>query len=401
MSESQLVYDCIIVGAGISGLSFAHYLSKENQKVLVLEKENECGGQIKTWQSADSDFWCELGAHTCYNMYSNLLSIVKDLSADSEVFPMQNRSYMMYASGRLKSVFSQLSLSSMATHCLKILGNNKKGKTVREYFEPVVGARNYCPLFSNLFRAVISQNADDYPAELFLKKRKNRMGEFPHKYTFQKGIGALLDAIVERNRLSVQYGTSAISVSLVDSLYAVSANDGIYYAKNIAFATDPQTAGRLAKEIDSDVSGTLSSIELSHTESFGVIVEKDSISFLKEIAGIVPMNDDFFSVVARDAVSHLLYRGFTFHFGEGRYSLEEQLDTVCKVLAIDKNQIIEYSTTRHVLPSLRMKDVNVADSINAHRNAYFLGNYFFGLSLEDCVHRSLVEYERYKSNLAK
>ena len=40
-----MIYDCIVVGAGPSGLSFALYLLRNNKKVLVLEKEN-VGGQI-------------------------------------------------------------------------------------------------------------------------------------------------------------------------------------------------------------------------------------------------------------------------------------------------------------------------------------------------------------------
>ncbi len=113
-AESQPIYDCIIIGAGISGLSFAHHLNKEKQDVLILEKENEYGGQIKTFKSEKSDYWCELGAHTCYNMYSHLLSIVKDLYADDEVLPMRKCSYVMYASGKIRSVFSQLSILSIA-----------------------------------------------------------------------------------------------------------------------------------------------------------------------------------------------------------------------------------------------------------------------------------------------
>ena len=37
-------YDMIVLGAGISGLVMGHYCQKAGLKVLVLEKEERCGG---------------------------------------------------------------------------------------------------------------------------------------------------------------------------------------------------------------------------------------------------------------------------------------------------------------------------------------------------------------------
>jgi len=39
-------YDVIVVGAGVAGLTASSYLSKENHRVLLLEKEPECGGLL-------------------------------------------------------------------------------------------------------------------------------------------------------------------------------------------------------------------------------------------------------------------------------------------------------------------------------------------------------------------
>ena len=40
-----MLYDCIVVGGGASGMSAALYLLRNNKKVLIIEKEN-FGGQI-------------------------------------------------------------------------------------------------------------------------------------------------------------------------------------------------------------------------------------------------------------------------------------------------------------------------------------------------------------------
>lgn len=41
-------FDAIIIGAGLTGLTLAFYLKRAGKKVLVLEKEAQCGGTIKT-----------------------------------------------------------------------------------------------------------------------------------------------------------------------------------------------------------------------------------------------------------------------------------------------------------------------------------------------------------------
>lgn len=42
-------YDTLVVGAGIAGLTAAAYLSKKGQKVLLIEKNRECGGLVNSF----------------------------------------------------------------------------------------------------------------------------------------------------------------------------------------------------------------------------------------------------------------------------------------------------------------------------------------------------------------
>src|SRR5665648_730214 len=46
---SENTYNTIIVGGGIAGLTSAAYLSREGQKVLLIEKNMECGGLVNSF----------------------------------------------------------------------------------------------------------------------------------------------------------------------------------------------------------------------------------------------------------------------------------------------------------------------------------------------------------------
>ena len=48
MDSSQKRFDCIIIGAGIAGLSAAHFLKKKGLSVVVLEKTEKPGGWLQT-----------------------------------------------------------------------------------------------------------------------------------------------------------------------------------------------------------------------------------------------------------------------------------------------------------------------------------------------------------------
>jgi phytoene dehydrogenase-like protein len=47
--DSSLVYDVLIVGGGMAGLTAAAYLSKAGLKVLLCEKEKKTGGLVNSF----------------------------------------------------------------------------------------------------------------------------------------------------------------------------------------------------------------------------------------------------------------------------------------------------------------------------------------------------------------
>ncbi|HLD45328.1 MAG TPA: FAD-dependent oxidoreductase, partial [bacterium] len=80
---SSQTFDTIIIGAGIAGLTAAYYLKQKNQKILLFEKQNTAGGNIKTLRLGD--FLCETGPHSFMGSAEAVWKLVHDLNLSSQV----------------------------------------------------------------------------------------------------------------------------------------------------------------------------------------------------------------------------------------------------------------------------------------------------------------------------
>lgn len=398
---SNKTYDCVIVGAGISGISFAHHLAQQGKRVLIVEKNAQIGGEIQSViYEGDSNYWREMGAHTCYNSYTHLLNIVKDLKIEDQLQTLDKGSYVIYDGTEIKSVMSEIKFPSLILNGLKLFFSSRKDKTVKEYFGNIVGHKNYEHLFTRLFRAVLSQNADEYPAESFLKKRDGRYEDFPRKYSAQKGLHHLLNLMVVKNNLEVITNTeiSEIEYNNETEDYRLTTLDGTQYiAPSLAMATTSNVSAQLLANIEPQLSTVLNTISMFRSQSVNVVVKREDLE-LKAVAGIIPTSDEFLSAVSRDLVHHESLRSFTFHFSESDKTLGQLLELICRVLKINRNQILETTSTKHILPSLRLSHRDIATQvadIKKNDNLFLLGNYFYGLSIEDCVNRSWDEAQRF------
>ena len=56
MGSSGNIFDVIVIGAGIGGLSVANFLAKYEKKVLVLEKHNIPGGYLTSFSRKNYQF---------------------------------------------------------------------------------------------------------------------------------------------------------------------------------------------------------------------------------------------------------------------------------------------------------------------------------------------------------
>jgi protoporphyrinogen oxidase len=391
-------FDVIIVGAGISGLSLAHFFSLKGLKVLVLEKSERIGGCLHS--ARFSDFWIEMGAHTCYNSYTNLIKIIEDCKALDLIIPREKVPFKMLLGNEIKSIPSQLNMPELIFSLPKILFIKKNQNSVKAYYSKVSGKNNYERVIGPAINAVLSQKGDDFPAEILFKRRKRRK-DIIKKFTFKDGLETIIRCIEANQNISIIKGVEISEIKYDNNKFFILTNNNSFESPFLGLSVPPSEAARLLKGFFPDLHERLANIGTSKVNSIGVVVKKDLVKSVLPFAGLIPRIDNFYSVVSRDTVKHDIYRGFVFHF-KPQVSHDEGLRRIVDLLKIDMNQIEHVVKKENVVPSLKINHsmlVNSIDSLLSKSPLMLTGNYFEGMAIEDCIIRSYKEYNRISSIL--
>lgn len=388
-------YDIVIVGAGISGLSLASYCATGGFRPLVLEKSERTGGAFHSHRvlGASGGFWLEMGAHTCYNSYRNLVGIIEKCGILDRMISRKGMPFTMLVDGQIRSIPSQLNFFELLFSFPNFFLLKKDDLSIESYYSRVVGRKNFDAVFSAAFNAVISQDANEFPSDMLFKKRERRK-DILKKFTFSGGVQTVTDALASRPDIKVLKGVEVSAISYDGGVFSLKASDGSSFESTaLALATPSAVASRLLKVVFPDVSERLAGIRAEKVDSLGVIVKKEAVS-IKPVAGIIAARDSFFSAVSRDPVPDSNYRGFTFHFRPGKLDEDGRLKRACEVLGIERSIVEHVVMKENIVPSLKTGHAGLVeeiDSLISGKPLLLTGNYFSGLAIEDCISRSFGE----------
>ena len=397
-------YDIVIIGAGISGLSLAHYCAKEGLKILVIEKRERVGGTLHSHSFEDAKgFWIEMGAHTCYNSYRNLIGIMEDISSINKLIPREKVPFKMFVDHKIKSIPSQLNFLELLLSAPRIFSLKKEGQSVKSYYSRILGNKNFERVLSPALNAVISQDASDFPVDMLFKKRLRRK-DIIKKFTLTNGVQTITDSISSQKNIEIASGKKVFSIGYNGGLFKTATDSEVYESESLAVATPALVAAQLLMENFPELSKDLSQIKVESVESVGVVVKKDIVASIPPVAGIIPSSDSFYSVVSRDTVRHDTYRGFTFHFKPGILNNDTKLKQIAEVLGIKPSKIEHMAAKENFVPSLKVGHDSLVWTIDqaiSESRLLLTGNYFDGMAIEDCVSRSLKEFLRLKKLLGR
>jgi protoporphyrinogen oxidase len=388
-------FDCIVVGAGASGLVAASRMARAGRATLVLEASTRVGGCIHSWRPEEG-FWLELGAHTAYNSYGPLLEALADRGRLGELLRRENLAYRFcLPDGRLQSPLERLGFLEAAVSLPFGLGRPKAGRTVAEWFGGLLGKRNYRRLLAPAFAAVLSQPADNFPAE-WLFRRKPRMKAAPRKFTFDGGLQGLLEALVENGPFHIRTGAPVRDIARAADGFTLMAGEEELACRQLVLAVPVDVAATLLEGAYPEAARILRSFPMSSSEAMGVVLAAEDCR-LAPVAGLIGADDDFWSVVTRDPVPHDRYRGFTFHFRPGRLTRDGKIERAAAVLGVPRAAFVHVAETINRLPAPGVEHPRraaEADALLAKEPLALVGNYLNGLSIGDCAERAALEVDR-------
>ncbi len=392
--------DVVVVGGGISGLSLAFYCAQAGMKTTLLEKNETTGGSFASphYTAQGKKFWLELGAHTCYSSYQNLLDIVETCRLKDAITPRAKVPFTLFMDGKIKSIVSQLHIMELLLSAPNIFTLKKTGQSVKSYYSKIVGEKNYNEVISHFFNAVPSQPTDDFPADMMFKSREKRKDVLKN-YTFAEGLQSVAQGISASKGLNIFSSREVQTINFTDGMYVVKSNDGgEYLAKTLVMATPSSVASKLLRDIHPDIATHLGQLRAADVDSVGVIVRKENIS-MKPVAALISPNDIFYSVVSRDTVPDENFRGFTFHFRPGLDDKTKRA-RITEVLGVSFAKIEHTVSKLNTVPTLRVGHhqwlEKTDNMLKGKKNLLLTGNYFGGMAIEDCVVRSKSEFERLK-----
>lgn len=390
-------YHTLVVGGGISGLAMAHYAAERGQRTLLLEASERAGGCLYSHRfESCGGFWTELGAHTCYNSYGRLLGILETCGLLEEVQPKEKLSYRLLADGGIHSIGSRLYVPELLTVLPKLFSVKKAGKSVGEYYARVLGRRNYERVLGPALDAVICQPASGFPAEALFRKRERRK-DVIRNYTFPGGVEDISRAIAKRLGPALRSAQPVIRVAKEGAAFRITTASGEEYTgQDLVLATPVAEAAMLLTEPFPELAAVLSRIEQVSVESVAVVVPQEALR-LPPLAGLIGVRESFYSMVSRDPRPDPAYRGFTFHFRPQHLDEEQKLGQICRVLEIRRSDIAAQALAINQLPALALGHYDLTSQIDrvlAGSRLGLTGNYFAGVSIEDCLARTQSEFQR-------
>ena len=400
MSE---VFEHIVVGGGISGLGLAHGAARRGIQTLVLEAAERVGGCINSQGFPDcGGFWVEAGTHTCYNSYGHLLDILGDLGLMARLTPKAKVSFFLWRDGKRQSIFSALRLWELLRSMPRLFTTKKGGLSVRDYYAPGLGAANYRDLFGPAFSAVICQEADDFPADL-LFRRKPRRKEVLRSFTLPQGLSEIPLAMARQPGLALRTGQTLHEIRRDGAGFRLLMADGNELScATLSLATPPDVVARLlgapaGPVVDQEAVAAIAGIGMREIESLVLCVSAQALGHLPPSAGLIAVGEAFNAMVSRDYLADGAYRGFSFHFRPGALTPEDQQQRACAALGIAPVAIAGLARVHNRLPALRVghgERVARIDTALAGTRLGITGNWFQGVSVEDCLTRSHQECER-------
>ena len=211
----------IIIGAGLSGLSCAHYLDKTKYDIKVFESSSKPGGRAKSENI--NGYICDVGFQVLLNNYDEVKNLGVYNKLDLCYFDSGS---LIYNDGKIHKLYNPLRhpFKFLSSDLLKIVTI----KDIKSVFNILFRNSSKSSKTSTLFNRIFSKQARYYFFEpffkgIFLNQGLTNDSSFFHKifkkFAYGKaslpkdGMSKLSESIIDNSNLDVSYNKKVVKAN--------------------------------------------------------------------------------------------------------------------------------------------------------------------------------------------
>lgn len=230
-------FDCIVIGAGLAGLTAARDLQAQGNSVLVLEASDRVGGRVKS--DYQDGFIFDQGFQVINPKYPQVAKtkLIKDLD-------------FKYISGSIRLADLEKKIGyNLGSFSSEIGGGLEKVKLIAFVLNPKVGSDKSFGFYADKFPKLFANTLSPFLSGVFLTD--------PREISAQV-VQEILRSFIKSLPGVPANGVSAFSEKLAEPLLnlltstkvekivgnQVYTDHGIFQAKHVVVATNPTTAGK-------------------------------------------------------------------------------------------------------------------------------------------------------------
>ena len=293
--------DNLIIGAGITGLSLAHFLKKFNQDFIILESSERIGGNINT--VSKKGFTLENGPNTLLLDNKSIQALIEDFNISKNIiFPNEKaKNRFLIKNHILTPIPKNLTdflKSNILSFSAKIrilfepfIKKHKKDTSVFDFIVKRFGKEFHDNLIVPFLNGIYAGDTKKMSVKFVLKKIwgmeqnngsilksifLNKTNYQPKSFSFKNGLSDLLDCFKKELDKNIFLKTKVTNIIKINDLNFVQINDSLeIQCKNIISTIPAHCLNDIIS--DSKVINHLNKIEYNPINVLHFSLERDKI----------------------------------------------------------------------------------------------------------------------------